>query len=281
MDTVRLDELSELFNCKFCQKCYENPVMLPCGDKICKSDLLQMYSRKQLNNDVNDDLPKLKCPHCEESLIVPKNGFPVDKDMKKLIEIGLNKLDFGQIFSKANESVKSLNKTIAKLERLNSNPQTFINNYYDELKAKIDEKRNFLKSEIDKNYEQIIAEISTYENECLKLVPIGQNQLDTSIEKEIEIAKIYSDNFISSLSSLVVDEEEWEEIAIKSKFLRSKLNLELSNLEEKCLLNKVYSFKPNESELFKHNDILGSLRIKKIVRNNGNSNKWHISFRSI
>ena len=75
----------------------------------------------------------------------------------------------------------------------------------------------------------------------------------------------YLESFVKRLNSMAVDEEEWEEIAIKSKFLSSKLDLLVNNLKENYLLNKSYYLEPSRtSEL---ENLLGSLKSKKVCFN--------------
>ena len=257
MNSMNVEHITDLFKCKFCKKCYENPIVLPCGDKICKNDLNQIYS--QITLDDNGDIPHLRCPSCSESITVPKNGFPIDREMKKLIDIGLDKLSFGEIFDKSKESVHNLTKKIEQLEVLNNDPKEFIESYFSDLRAQVEAKRDEYKLKIDRNFQKLIGDIKFYEKECLDAVYI---ESDSAVKSEIEVSKECLENYKTSLNSLSVDENEWEEIALKSKFLKAKLNVYINDLESLYLKEKVYQLvADDESDA----NFLGSLKVKKVT----------------
>lgn len=258
MDSINVEHITDLFKCKFCKKCYENPIVLPCGDKICKNDLNQIYS--QITLDDNDDIPHLRCPSCNESITVPKNGFPIDREMKKLIDIGLDKLSFGEVFDRSKESVHNLAKKIERLETLNSNPKEFVESYFSELKAQVDTKREEFKLKIDRNFQKLIGDIEFYEKECLEGIYFGT---DSAVKSEIEVSKECLESYKVSLNSLSVDEDEWEEIALKSKFLKAKLNVFINDLERVYLREKSYQLVADDDDSG-NASLLGSLKVKKV-----------------
>jgi len=170
MEFISMEQITDLFKCKLCHKAYENPIILPCGDKICKNDLNQIYN--QITLDDNSDIPHLKCPACHESITVPKNGFPVDREMKKLIEIGLDKLSFGEIFDNSKKEVHALREKIQALDKLKSEPKSYVVEYFNKLRSQLNASRTELKAKIDRSFEKLANEISANENECLEVLEI-------------------------------------------------------------------------------------------------------------
>lgn len=173
MECINLEQITDLFKCKYCHKCYDNPIVLPCGDKLCKSHLNQIY------NQVNDSegIIHLQCPYCQDSIIEPKNGFPEDREMKKLIEIGLDKLSFGEVFNKSKQSVEELAERMKNLETISNDPREFVKGYFGSLRNQLDERMDKCKKNIDQSYENISKEIDGHEKECLLQVRIGSFEI--------------------------------------------------------------------------------------------------------
>lgn len=174
MELVGMEQITDLFKCKLCHKAYEDPIILPCGDKICRNDLNQIYNQVSLDN--NSDIPHLQCPACNESITVPKNGFPVDREMKKLIEIGLDKLSFGEIFDNSKKEVHSLRERIQDLHSLNDEPRNYVIDYFNKLRSQLCASRTEMRAKIDRDYEKLVSEIGSQEAECLKVSKFGASQ---------------------------------------------------------------------------------------------------------
>ncbi len=74
---MNIEKINELFKCKFCNEIYKEPIILSCGHKICKKDLSEIL----VENKVELKFQQMcRCHVCLDTMIVPENGFPVDKD---------------------------------------------------------------------------------------------------------------------------------------------------------------------------------------------------------
>lgn len=116
--------------CSYCNKIYEDPIILDCcGQNICKKDI-QIIKTNQEN-----------CPNVE----CQKNTFTFKSNniVKMLIEnYELNKIPFESEYEKV---LKELNEKIDKLEKIKSNPENIIYEKFSELKRKIDLDREYAK----------------------------------------------------------------------------------------------------------------------------------------
>ena len=76
--------VNKLTNCFLCKSTYENPIILPCGKKVCKKDLSELGSKQN----------SISCPFCLEQHIIPNKGFPSDDTLDNLIKLRFNELNF-------------------------------------------------------------------------------------------------------------------------------------------------------------------------------------------
>jgi hypothetical protein len=114
--SLKIEEFHSLFNCNYCKKLLENPILLPCGESLCKKDLCELC--------VIDD--RFKCPFCEKEHIQPFDGFPLDKRMQKMIDLKVNQLDFGPIYNNCKRALKNLTDQYSELDTLKHDLNDFL-----------------------------------------------------------------------------------------------------------------------------------------------------------
>ncbi len=114
---MKIEEFHELFNCSLCKKLLENPIILPCGESLCKKDLNELLKP-------GDD--KLKCPFCQKEHMQPYEGFPNDKRMQKMIDLKVNQLDFGPIYNNCKKALKGLTEQFNELDLLKHDLNDFL-----------------------------------------------------------------------------------------------------------------------------------------------------------
>ena len=67
---TKLDQFHKLFTCKACFMILEAPVVLPCGEIICKKDVEELFPGS--------------CFHCSQKHAIPDEGFPSEKRLEKM-----------------------------------------------------------------------------------------------------------------------------------------------------------------------------------------------------
>lgn len=87
---------------------------------------------------------------------------------------------------------------------------------------------------------------------------------ENNLNNEIEVSRQSLMNFEAGLSSLHVDEDEWEEIALKSKFLRLKLNSITKGLVDAFLLHKTYEIVSDDELTYRNGNSIGKLKVGKV-----------------
>ena len=97
-----LEKVDSLYNCAICTKTLNDPIVLPCGESVCK------IHSKEISSD--------KCQFCSENHPVPKKGFPPNKITQRHLENHLNSVNIN--FSKFNDLkklVQDLNKGLKEI----------------------------------------------------------------------------------------------------------------------------------------------------------------------
>ena len=143
--------MSSLIKCQSCQKTLAQPVVLPCGDTICKSHVAR---------------GTIKCPKCHADHDIPEKGFLKNSLVEELIKNQLVKLDLDPDNKVAVESFQVLKEIVEKLKRIRDDPKLEINRVISDLKNKIDLRREEEKKRIDDEALELIQELEQCENEC-------------------------------------------------------------------------------------------------------------------
>ena len=100
-------------------------------------------------------------------------------------------------------------------------------------------------------------------NDLILIKVVDAEEVEKKIENELKTSRDSLAEYEEKLNSLTVDEEEWEEITLKAKFLRLKLNDVMRDLEDMFLQYKTYEFNEVEDIEFSES-FFRSLKVKKI-----------------
>jgi len=132
----QFEKINDLFNCKICKDVLVDPILLPCGETVCKAHV--------------DEIIKGKCMLCTGVHTVPKEGFPENRIVKNLLENRFNKinLNFSQ-FDEYITIIQDLNKNMKEIEAIRNDPENYISEYFGELKRQVDLRRETLTLKIE------------------------------------------------------------------------------------------------------------------------------------
>jgi hypothetical protein len=193
-----IENVKKIINCKICFQALEEPVSLPCGETCCKKHQTAFMFGKLCT--LCDQLHPLKLGE----------SFPVNKLAQDLISNKFTELDFGEDYKQAKQKLSELNQKFQEYTNLKSNPQDFIHEFFSNLRNKVDLERETLIQKINECSEKLLAEIDSYQNECM-------TKLSSSKAKEplcVNLAVIKSDleKWEQELSYLKVDQKLWDSI---------------------------------------------------------------------
>jgi hypothetical protein len=136
----QLDKINALFKCELCKNVLVDPIILPCGETICKAH--------------TDEISKGKCITCSGVHLVPKEGFPENRIVKHQLDLKVNEinLNFSQ-FNDCNKIIQDLNKSLKEIETIRNSPDDYIAEYFGELTRQVDLRRETMI--FTKRYSQI------------------------------------------------------------------------------------------------------------------------------
>lgn len=121
-----------LLNCKLCYKQYEDPIILPCSKSVCS---------KHVFSDTKVGI--FDCELCKGQHCVESDKFPTDENMVYLLQISSKYIDidttcYGEYYDRSKDLDEQLNDLIEEKKLLERDPLFFIDDYFGELRNKID-----------------------------------------------------------------------------------------------------------------------------------------------
>jgi hypothetical protein len=230
MEPMKIEKINSLFNCGFCRELFQTPVLLPCGEIICRKDLSSLV--------LPYDSSLISCCFCYKDHVRPVDDFPVVKRMVDLIELGNDKINFGKTYEYGVSLLKEFDRTIKELETIGKDPYYFVYNNLHEIKNQCDLRRENLKMDIDNYFDNILSEIDKYKAECESF---GRTKSE-SISTKLNSYKSDLNDWKKSYDTVNLQEEVRDQVILKAKLAKLKLDLELNALKQNLLQNKMLKF---------------------------------------
>lgn len=241
---MNIEKINELFKCKFCNEIYKEPIILTCGHKICKKDSVEILVENKSAEFKFQQM--LRCHVCHESMNVPENGFPVDKDFNIFANMtGFKGIDFGDKYKCSKESIDSFKLDIEELKFLKCHPGFYAAGHFEDLRKLIEDERLQLLDKINTYYHGLLEEVNTIEKNNKSAEPFDVLALNHSlikIEKEIELFESSFERLSSEIDCMKVNEENWEKITFESNYQKLKLSQILKCYQDSTLKNKKCTF---------------------------------------
>lgn len=101
----KIDRFESLLNCKVCNKVFDCPVTLPCGDTLCRHHIIDNAASKATKENFD-------CSLCYQRFQGSSADISVNRIIQEQIDMELNKLNFGSTFAQAKLFVENLDKVI-------------------------------------------------------------------------------------------------------------------------------------------------------------------------
>jgi len=230
----QLEKINDLFNCKICKDVLVDPIILPCGETVCKAH--------------TDEISKGKCMLCSGTHIVPKEGFLENRFAKNQLDLEVNKinLNFSQ-FKDYHKIIQDLNENLKEMEN-------YICEYFGELTRQVDLRRETLIEDIHKYSDELIKKIEKLKQDC-----VANSKEATQITDDLDTIKAKMNDLNSTFNSLEIDDIKHDEIMSQKKpkelsdLMGPVLEQYMFELQEK----KYYKLITKETKL---EDVFGSLR---------------------
>jgi len=236
----QLEKLNALFNCQICHGVLVDPILLPCGETVCKAH--------------TEEINKGKCISCSGTHTVPKEGFPKNRIVKHQLDLKVNEinLNFSQ-FKDYNKIIRDLNKNLKEIETIRKDPENYISEYFGELTRQVDLRRETLIEDIHKYSDELIQKIERLKQDC-----VAKSNEETKITDVLDTAKAKINDLNLMFNSLEIDDIKLEEINSqkKSKEIKDLVRPALNQYMLELQCKKYYKLVTNEIKL---EDFFGSL----------------------
>ena len=239
--------------CEYCNRQFEWPVILPCGETICKRDLKDLYKEDEKNI--------IMCYFCgEEHHVEKRDGFPKNKLIIKLIEEASMETDAFSVkrFHRAKKLCTLLKHKVEHLETIQKNPSYYLETFFNQLIREIDNKKDYCKLLIDTIYENMVKEVDLFRFECL-----CQSKVETDLSKlnfktdlsdtELVAMKVNDWHLVldSTGDSLTntLDDNRLRAIEVDAENLIKKIEKRTKEIKELLFLNVNCKFEPKDLNL--------------------------------
>lgn len=147
-------DLKGVLTCSYCDHVYEQPIMLPCQERICKKDLANLYMK---SSSENIKFRSFKCPCCNVIHEEPLTGFPEDIKIKKILE--LHGVGNSNSFTLARTCCANLSDLYVEYMKLKENPYSFIDKYFNRIRKMIEDNRQENKQILDQIYDEFLKDL--------------------------------------------------------------------------------------------------------------------------
>lgn len=236
-----MENIINAIKCCNCKQILKSPIILPCGHSIC-------------NKHVSEKgLIEIYCYECLKCFKIPKDGFNPNTVLDQIIELQIARLDLGKNYNQAKDSCRKLGSKLDASDTLRSDPMYFIFETINELKIRVDLKREELKKKVDDEADKFLKELDDYINECKKHVDSSKEyqEQEKKIRENIDSIRSELNNWLKNLSILKVDEEKWLKIHVQSEEAITKMETLIKSIQQILLLNKFEASKERVAEFEK------------------------------
>lgn len=239
----KIDRVRKLLDCDLCNQLLVDPVTIACGYSLCKSHLDVLLK-------VEDQTAKstFTCEICHKDHVIPYEGFIISRRIEDALEIELNNLKPTVIFNECKQEIIRATENLDKIGLLETNSEFYVSEYFDNIKKKVEERRNYLKKEIDTSADELILSMDITEDRCLKLA-----KTITTISQDIVNLKHELRELKKRFDTLEISDKKFENIKKSVVLIKEKSENILSEYNYSLLENKEYSFackKFNSKKMF-------------------------------
>lgn len=261
------DDLKKMLTCSYCSNLYENPIILPCGETICRKDLVDLHMKS------NDDANKFKhftCPYCSYLHEEPVTGFHEDRNLKNIIDFHMKEITSHKCesYRAAKVNMTKLNDAYKEYNNLLQMPHLYLDKQFLKLKKEIEKNREENKSIVDRHYDGLLLKLKEFEGECLEHAKEIPNKLET--DAELSSLPTRLNGWVNELNLNKGDTQKCEVVSFDIRRIENELTIKLNELKTSLMMNRTVCF---ERRLIDDkSNCMSDLKIKdlKTVKSNEN-----------
>ena len=231
------DRIKELTICEYCKHIFQRPVILPCGESICRKHLRELVP---INEESQNHIVCYFC--CELHSYDEESDYPPNKLVEKLVDLELvNSQTHYELCKKICDKLRS---KIIEFEEIKSNPMSYLTKFFDHLKAEVEAKKHESDVAAELLREKIFDSLNMFYNECQMAVETHQLH-DMGSTEIVELSTFLNHNYRHLNQMLLNDYFELE--TIKSNVDNKSLDIDrlLNGIKEIVFLGMDIRFEPS------------------------------------
>jgi hypothetical protein len=242
-------KLKSQLTCSNCSRIFNDPILLPCDDSICREHLSERDISKA---------NRIKCKKCNAEFGVKNNEFISNETLKKLVEshsyLSEEEINLKKVLE---QSIREFFQFYDEFVPLREKMDSDVFDYFQEMRFQVDEHREELKSKIDEIALAMIDRIKTCEEVQLK--SLKEKFFENSSFDESKSTEELEETFRQPNLLIETIREMQQKQDESLKDIQLKLN-EINQVEDDLIATN--EFQPNLS-LFNQNStsLFGSIRL--------------------
>lgn len=204
-----MQQISLSIKCGVCREILESPVILPCGDSICRKHTTQ-----------NNDQEEILCLSCGQHYKISLSlVFPPNNALDALIKSQIASIDFGQKHRDASHACQQLEELVYNIENNLNDPYNLVYEYISSLKYAVQLKGEEMILRLSEKMGTTWERLEKFSNKCKQDM---QNQLFLAKLDEFRLAMESGEKELikksqEKMDRFVVDEPTWEKIRRESE----------------------------------------------------------------
>jgi hypothetical protein len=234
----KVNEVKSFLDCDVCYQLLVGPVLMACGEIICKTHLDKLMTNTSKRKDF------FVCGICQEEHMVPKNGFVVNSRLQKLLDLELNALKGSPVFDECMKEINKAKENLVKCELLEKNAENYIYDYFEDIKRQVDLRREDLKLKIDTYSDEIIKSVEKDQMNYIKL-----SKEISIISANIEKSKEELNKSVLQFDTLEFNDEKFGNIKASVADVNLKFNKILTEYNDSLIDNKNFAFEFKELKI--------------------------------
>lgn len=250
--------INRILNCELCNRKYDEPRSLPCGNTICNICICAIEDKLLLTNK-----SCFKCVLCADHHCVPQSGFPINKPIKKLMSEKPNEIYRGRDAEIFKANLNDVQMQISELETTILKGIDKIKEHCHQLRIQVQQAASEKFEEINRMTSSLMRQINNYEKECIQNAIVDE-EYKQSFDQRITVISKFIDDNKGYLYQCNISEKEIITANEMFKMFKAKLDEEVVNINDFTFNYSLMEFiKPNKIQNMPEN-ALGTLRFQRL-----------------
>ena len=170
------DSIYEQLKCKLCNKTFQDPVIIPCGETVCQHCITDYIEE----NAESENRGLFKCCLCEEEHSIPPKGFLKPIVVHKILELKPKQVNKGSYIEEFRADINKCINEVNQIQASLDSKREIVKDYFEAKRQQINQATESKIKEINKRARELLARIDELEREHL------ENLKDDKPQKEIE-----------------------------------------------------------------------------------------------